>query len=120
MQKASDMMVISLCKGKGQYLRDGQTEKVKLFELTKVLKEKLESVEKFAFLRKPLKPIEEPAKKPIDEKPKEASPQPIERDLSDKESPSKKSNQSTTTVQQTIPVMKQRAKKEAEKNTNKV
>ena len=69
MQKASDQMVISLCKGKGQYLRDGLTEKVKLFELTKALRDKLESVEKFAFLKKPIKPIEKSPQKPIDEKP---------------------------------------------------
>ena len=84
------------------------------------MKEKLESFEKFAFLKKPIKPIQEPPQKPIDEKPQEASHEPIERELSDKDSPSKKSNQSGTTIQQTIPVMKQRAKKEAEKNTNKV
>ena len=45
------------------------TEKVKLFELTKVLREKLESVEKFAFLKKPIKPIEKSPQKPIIEKP---------------------------------------------------
>ena len=92
------------------------------------MKEKLESFEKFAFLKKPLKPIEQPQQKPveqiqqkpIDEKPQEANHQPIDRELSDKDSPSKKSNKSDTTIQQTIPVMKQRAKKEAEKNANKV
>ena len=55
MQKASDQMVVSLCKAKDRFSKDERSDKmhVQLFEFSKALKEKLESVEKFSFLRKP-------------------------------------------------------------------